>query len=41
MEKDLVVTERRYNVVKASATLMKDRPEDGVVLLHWLKQKRG
>ena len=40
MEKDLVAMERRYNVVKASAALMRDKPEDGVALLRWLKQKR-
>ena len=40
MEKDSVGTERRYNVVKASATLMRDKPKDGVALLRWLKQKR-
>ena len=40
MEKDSVAAERRYNVVKASAALMKDKPEDGAALLCWLKQKR-
>ena len=40
MEKDSVATELRYNVVKASATLMRDKPKDGVALLRWLKQKR-
>ena len=40
MEKDSVAAERRYNVMKASAALMKDRPEDGATLLRWLKQKR-
>ena len=39
MEKDSVVAERRYNVVKASAALMRDKPEDGAALLHWFKQK--
>ena len=33
MEKDSVATKRRYNVVKASAALMRDRPEDGATLL--------
>ena len=33
MEKDSVATERRYNVVKASVVLMKDKPEDGAALL--------
>ena len=40
MEKDSVATERRYNVVKASAALMRDKPEDGATVLRWLKQKR-
>ena len=40
MEKDSVAAERRYNVVKASAALMRDKPEDGAALLHLLKQKR-
>ena len=40
MEKDSVVAKRRYNVVKANAALMRERPEDGVTLLRWLKQKR-
>ena len=40
MEKDSVAIERRYNVVKASATLIRNRPEDGAALLRWLKQKR-
>ena len=40
MEKDLVAIEHRYNVVRASAPLMRDRPEDGAALLRWLKQKR-
>ena len=40
MEKDSVAAERQYNVVRASATLMRDRLEDGAVLLRWLKQKR-
>ena len=40
MEKDSIATERRYNVVKASATLMRDKPEEGAALLRWLKQKR-
>ena len=39
LEKDSVATERRYNVVKASAALMRDKPEDRAALLHWLKQK--
>ena len=39
MEKDLVATERQYNVVKASAALMRHKPEDGAALLRWLKQK--
>ena len=39
MEKDSVATKRRNNDVKASAALMRNRLEDGVTLLHWLKQK--
>ena len=39
MEKDSVATERRYNVGKATAALMRDKPEDGAALLRWLKQK--
>ena len=40
MEKDSVATKRRYNVMKASAALMRDKPKDGAALLRWLKQKR-
>ena len=40
MEKDSVAIERRYNVVKTTATLMRDKLEDGAALLRWLKQKR-
>ena len=40
IEKDSIAAERRYNVVKASATLMRDKPEEGAALLRWLKQKR-
>ena len=40
MEKDSIAAERRYNVVKASATLLRDKPEEGAALLRWLKQKR-
>ena len=40
MEKDSVAVERRNNVVKANAALMRDRLEDGAALLRWLKQKR-
>ena len=40
MEKDSLAAEHRNNVVKASATLMKDILEDGSTLLRWLKQKR-
>ena len=39
-EEGSVATERRYNVVKASAALMRDKPKDGAALLRWLKQKR-
>ena len=39
MEKHSVVIEHQYNVVKASAALMRDRPKDGAALLCWLKQK--
>ena len=38
IEKDSVATEHRYNVVKASAASMRNKPEDGATLLHWLKQ---
>ena len=40
MEKNSIAVECRYNVVKASATLMRDKPKEGVALLRWLKQKR-
>ena len=40
MEKDAVAVECRYNVVKASAALMRDRPKNGAALLRWLKRKR-
>ena len=40
MEKDSIAAERQYNVVKASATLMRDKLEEGAALLRWLKQKR-
>ena len=40
MEKDSIVAERRYNVVKTSATLLRDKLEEGAALLRWLKQKR-
>ena len=40
MEKDSVAIERRYNVVKATVALMRDKPENGAALLRWLKQKR-
>ena len=40
MEKDSIATKCQCNVVKASATLMRDKPEDEAAHLRWLKQKR-